>query len=653
MSMPSPRMKVLRRGTAVLLAGSMLVCLVMLAWAWASIPVSFDGGINLQVAQNLADGAGYARNYHGLRYFPTEVATNVPFVLPATAIFSLFGVNLVTAQLTNILYLVLLAGALFGFLWRSMGVGWASFAVLAVFATPGMIIYGGNGYGELVALFWWLLGTLVLFSGPLPTSFRNLFLCGVCLGLSVATKTVLLIGVGSTALILSLSLVSAEGLSRKTLQRLLLVTAGFVIPLVAIEAWRWLALGDSATYLDWWRFQLLEIGEQAGVVAHYPDTPGFWAKGVKHFMVLSTSLQLNPALAAVWLLFPFLVCSLYAFSPRKELKWLVLSILLCALIYVAWWLFVTPTTKAWPRRIFNGALLVNLLWVFACYVGNAVPLLGRRSGAVFSALSSLAACAFFVYGGLQGFWWIKPGVARDLAQAVNALEHVPSNAPIFGTGWYSAPALALYSGRTVTDIHTVPTAELEKQNAAYLAMDAPAIVAKAFDDYLKRFQHRAVLMNRWFQVYEVDFSSRLDWTKPFRNPGEGLKNDIDFTKGTYAAATGIAEDHWASMDTELLLAPVKAAEVQLSVYRPAVAYLYNRPLTITAFLEGCDLGGNVVPTDTVATLTFKVPANCAVEENQPLLLRLISDNITRGSSRWGLEDRQLSYILTRVTLLPR
>jgi hypothetical protein len=34
-------------------------------------------------------------------------------------------------------------------------------------------------------------------------------------------------------------------------------------------------------------------------------------------------------------------------------------------------------------------------------------------------------------------------------------------------------------------------------------------------------------------------------------------------------------------------------------------------------------------------------------------LRLISDNITRGSSRWGLEDRQLSYILTRVTLVPR
>jgi hypothetical protein len=320
---------------------------------------------------------------------------------------------------------------------------------------------------------------------------------------------------------------------------------------------------------------------------------------------------------------------------------------------MAWWLFITPTMKAWPRRIFNGALLVNLLWVFACYVGNAVPLSRRRAGVALSALSSLAACAFFVYGALQGVWWTKPGLSRDLTEAVNALEQLPSDAPVFGTGWYSAPALALYSGRTVTDIHTVPTVELEKERAAYLAMDTPAIAANAFDDYLRRFEHRAVLTNQWYQVYEVNFSSRLDWAEPFRNPGDGLETDIDLTKGTYAAAMGLAEDRWASMDTELLLAPVKAAEVQLAVYRPALAYLYDRPLTITAYLEGCELGSNILPPDTVTTLAFKVPENCVVEENQPLLLRLISDNISRGSSRWGIEDRQLSYILTRVTLVPR
>ncbi|MGH6824138.1 ArnT family glycosyltransferase [Methyloceanibacter sp.] len=636
----------------VVLAGGMLAFLVMVAWTWASTPVSFDGGINLQVAQNMADGAGYARNYQGLRYFPSEVATNVPYVLPATAIFALFGVNLVTAQLTNIVYLALFAVALFVFLGRSMGMAWASFAVLATFAAPGMMIYGGNGYGELVALFWWLLGTLILFSGSPPPSSRDLFLCGVCFGLSVATKTVLAIGVGSTGLILCLYSLQAEGLSRNTLQRILFVAAGFAVPLAAIEAWRWLALGNSATYLDWWQFQFVEIGEQAGVVEHFQDTPGVWAKGAKHFVVLSNYLQLNPALAAVWLLFPCLVCSLYAFSPRKELKWLVLSILLCAVAYMTWWLFVTPSMKAWPRRIFNGVVLINLLWVFACYAGNAVPFLARRSAAVLSALSILAACAFFVHGGLQAFSSKKPALEREFARAVEALESAPGNAPIFGKGWYSSPVLALYSGRTVTDINTVPAAELEKQTAAYLAIDPPAIAAKAFDIYLRRFQHRAVLIGQWFQVYEVDFSSRLDWTEPFRNPDASLKHDIEFAGETYAPAIGLFDDHWASMDTELLLAPVKASEVRLTVYRPMVPYLFDRPLTITAYLEGCELGSNVVPTDRVTTLTFKVPATCALGEGQPLVLRLISDNISRGDSRWGIESRQLSYILTRVALVP-
>ena len=652
MSAGGDRDRAIRRGANVVLAGSALVLLFMAAWVWASNPVSFDGGINLQVAQTLADGGGYSRNYQGLRSFPTEVESNAPFLLPATAIFALFGVNLLTAQLTNILYLTLLAAALFFFLGRSMGLGWASFAVFAAIAAPGMMVYGGYGYGELVALFWWLLGTLILFSGPLPPTPRKLFLGGICLGLSLATKTVLAIGVGSTGLMLCIYLVSAEGLSRKTLQQLLLAAAGFVFPLTAIESWRWLSLGDSANYLEWWRLQFVEIGKQAGVVSGYQDTPGLLAKGAKHFAILSSYLQLDPRLTALWLLFPCLICSLYAFSPRQGLKWLALSLLLCAVVYLAWWLFVTPTMKAWPRRIFNGILLINLLWVFACYAGNAVPFFGKRAGVAFSAVSVLAACAFFAHGVLHGFWWTKPNVTAELTRAVKVVEQLPGSAPLYGNGWYSTPTLALYSGRTVTDIATVPPAELEKHATAYLVMDAPAIAAKAFDDYLKRFQHRAVLMGSWFQVHEIDFNSKLDWTKPFRNPGANLKQDIDLTAQTYAPSIGLFEDQWTSMDTELLLAPAKAAEVRLTVYRPAAAYFYERPLTITAYLEECELGSNVVPQDSVTTLTFKVPASCALDESQPLLLRLISDNVTRGDP-WGIDSRQLSYILTRVTLVPR
>ena len=54
--MNAARQRALQRGVDLLLVGSVIVLLAMAASMWAANPVSFDGGINLQVARNLADG---------------------------------------------------------------------------------------------------------------------------------------------------------------------------------------------------------------------------------------------------------------------------------------------------------------------------------------------------------------------------------------------------------------------------------------------------------------------------------------------------------------------------------------------------------------------------------------------------------------------
>ena len=236
-----------------------------------------------------------------------------------------------------------------------------------------------------------------------------------------------------------------------------------------------------------------------------------------HFAILSKYVQLDPNLTAVWLLLPCLVCSLYVFSPRRELKWLVLSILLCAVVYLTWWLFVTPTMKAWPRRIFNGAILINLLLVFACYAGNALPVFGRRAAAALSALSILAACAFFVHSALHGFCGpgrAEPPSSRKRWKLSSNCRAVRRSSATAGT---QRRARALFRPDCHGHRHG---AAGRAREAVATAMDAPAMSAKAFDDYLGRFKHRAVFIGRWFQVHEVDFGSRLDWAKPLRNPGQ-------------------------------------------------------------------------------------------------------------------------------------
>ena len=163
-----------------LLATISVLLLALMLW---DRPVSFDGAWNLQVAQNLAHGEGYSRFYSGLRYFPHEVETNVPFTVPAALIFSIFGVSLLTAQLTNLTYIIFFSVALFLLLRSHLGSNWACLAVLGMVTTPGIVEYGADGYGELPALTWWLVGTALVLS-----STRNsitLFLGGICLGLAV------------------------------------------------------------------------------------------------------------------------------------------------------------------------------------------------------------------------------------------------------------------------------------------------------------------------------------------------------------------------------------------------------------------------------------------------------------------------------------
>ena len=71
-----------RRVGFVLLAlgAALLAWMVLFA---AKAPPSFDGAMNLQVAQSLANGEGYRRSYADRIAFPQEVQTNAPYVVPA------------------------------------------------------------------------------------------------------------------------------------------------------------------------------------------------------------------------------------------------------------------------------------------------------------------------------------------------------------------------------------------------------------------------------------------------------------------------------------------------------------------------------------------------------------------------------------------
>src|SRR3546814_2302283 len=152
--------------------------------------------MNLQLAKNFAIGNGYSREYHGLRFFPHEIQTNIPFVVPAALLFSIFNVTIPTAQIINLLYIFILCSVFFLYVKNKLGFNYGCLMILAVLTAPRIESFGLNGYGELIAVCWCIISAVLLFSEEhRKTTKLRIWIAGVCLGLAVLTKTVMLIGV--------------------------------------------------------------------------------------------------------------------------------------------------------------------------------------------------------------------------------------------------------------------------------------------------------------------------------------------------------------------------------------------------------------------------------------------------------------------------
>jgi hypothetical protein len=620
--------------------------------------ISFDGGMNLQVAQNLAHGEGYSRFYSGLRYFPREVETNVPFILPAALIFSVFGVSLLTAQLTNLIYIVLFSATLVLLLRNHIGFSWACVAVFGALSTPGILNWGANGYGELPALFWWLVGTALVLKST--RSYVAFFFGGICLAMAVLTKKFMLLAVGSTFLAVICHFINAERMRlQEYLKASVTLGLGAGLPVVAVEAWRIISLGSIAAYEGWWRSELLRIGPQAGIVSGYEVTPGFLHKGLVHLNLLSKYLDSNLAFMTVWLVVPLILCTLLVFSKDSEInsttKRIVFALILCVAGYMFWWVFVTPTRRAWHRRIFDAMLLVQILWVFAgFYTLKAVTRLGSI-GRALSIVSILLAFAFYINGAAHQYLnrIADPKALKSYQQAIATLRDLPRSAKLFGEGWYSAPALALYADRKISNIYRSPTEKLARDGKAYLVLDSAAMDAWSFRDYLLRFQHRTLVKGPFAQIIEVDFSAPVDWTHDWRDDPALLKSDLDFSGGVnYKPMVGVYKGvAWATTDAEMLLAsrdPVK--HIELSIYTPNLPYLYGQTLRIKAYVGQCELGSKSFQKRGGATVNFSIPDNCQLKNERAILLRLFSNNILKVD--FPPEDpRPLSYILVRARVL--
>ena len=574
--------------------------LVLLLQAAATQNMLFDGAMNLEVSRSLAEGTGPRRLYDFNEYFAHGVQTKEPYILVGALVFKLLGVGVIQAQLPNLCFLAAMCVIAFLVVRRLFDLGTAIAVVAVLLATPMMTQYGLNGYGE-VPSFAFGLAAIALLAWPVPIAQNFLAKClfaGVLAGLALTTKTVGAIQVGAVGLTL-LYRVATESTSPKLdlLRGVPVLLVGVALPVALIEGWKWNWLG-TAGYIQWWSDERTGILYQAGLQPGAKHASLF-GKVQTHFGMLASELKRGHLATLGMLVLPLAFAATFVGDRTRSSAartWFV-GLAAISACYVMWWLGVTPTEKAWLRRIYIGLLCLSIIGTIAMLVSAKAVLFG--TSAKKRVLHGLAFLAFFalyappVLRAANGNLSIEP--RQSLADTLTASRYVAGldkDAAIFAYGWYAAPTIALQSGREFIDLSDWPIGKYPGRKT-YLVADQATFATGAMDKVLARYPHQEMLASSKFaQVYRIDFSTPHDFFS-VADRGDALPS-VDFTKQSYALTQGMHEfdeaigGRWVESDSEILLRYNGQAEFQFSGYMALPQYYRNADLLSgTVSITGC------------------------------------------------------------------
>lgn len=618
-------------------------------WAWTH-QVSFDGAVNLQISRSLAEGEGYRRLYEDYSGFSHAVQTRAPFLLPAAAAFALFGVGVWQSQLTNFVYLLAFAIILFTLFRRHVPRPWAMLATAVFLCTPGMLEIGLNGYGEIPAMTWWLAGLLVLYRSAAgePVPIGRVIAAALLMGIGVVTKTVLLIGVAAA---LPVWFVYQAGRTRRWLATATIAVAIFaavLVPALIHELAHAMVLHDLSRLRGWFDKEWLAIQMQSGTERGFADTTNPMAKIARHFGILADAMRLNRTLLGAWMLaLATLLAATWRRLPRTSLRPILATLVAFAAIYLVWWLAITPTAKAWHRRIFDGTIALELVSVFALwhavYTWSAMPARTRwlrGAAAAVVAVTLAASCAASLLDDGDPTW----GTRADLADDLSAMTALGPDARLYGIGWYSAPQVTLYSGRHFRDLVAQPSTDLAARSPAYLALDPPAQREGVAGYWLARYPHRDVAVTGDLRLVELD-TNRI--SNPFAaSPADTakLRGYAAFQSADYPYTFGFQAPEgngwrWATSDAELLLRYSGEPAFKLDIYLPAPSrYRRAGGVHIAVWIDGCRLG--VIHQDQEGLMRWWLPMrNCPLAPGAVVRARMVSDNVAKTG-----DTRQLSFV---------
>lgn len=479
----------LARPSAVTIATAMGVALPLTWFALVQLatPLSFDGAMNIQVAMNIAEGDGYRRMWASQELFPLSIQTSSYFIFIDAAAIALFGASHTTFVTANVVFAAVLLIAISLAMPRHVIARLlAPGAILA--GVPGLVEFSGRGYGE-GAIFGLAVLSIVAAAQALARDheWRWLFASGLCVGAAISIKTV---AVGILPVWCAIVLYVA--LRRRWAWPAVTGMLGAVLPIGAFEFYRLLTLRRQ--YFTWWKHQFSDIEGQAGA----RDEPASRIEKLRtHAEILQSETSVSTVLWGLLVIAVGAVVAAAVFrlwrtrkigfdSAFERLTVLCAGLWMYGVLYLGWWLVITPTEKAWLRRITVGLGALELAGLLAAVLMLTWTVRSERKSRA-AGLKRLAGVALILALAASLVPGLRTSVGKPLTPGEgfhnlydlsNTIRELAANgATVYGVDWWSAPAVGAYAGVDLLDLRQIdacdsPLIEAVEDRVAFLVWDA-------------------------------------------------------------------------------------------------------------------------------------------------------------------------------------
>ena len=510
-----------KKGNAICSVAVIFVILIIalrsIQEAYFTLP-SFDGAINLQVPENLIRFGRYATRYNSIVDFDHSIQSGPPLLFPIYVMFLVFGKSSFGAQLVNSMYLILTAVVIYYLIALNANRFFALLCLLLFLPTPCLLLYGHHIYGEIPALFYFLTSLVLLYKLEKKPDGSRIFLSfftGILYGLSYLTKTVMLIALPSILLFFMIDLLFIHKLKMK---HYVLMLIGFILPILAFEGYKLIQLGADA-YPGWWKKQSFSIMTHVGVVKRYEDSANLYRKMQIHTREFCKFFNMNTVVMLCFLCIPHLIfISDFLYhcikKRRNQINMSLAIVYGTAMTYMAWWLCMTPTARAWPRRIINGYILQEIafvislyfLWKFLSTRHNLHSSKKIAGGIVLTVLVLGMLFQGITYSKHITFLFKPTQEKLDAERIAKTIEMLPQKAKIFGYGWWQAPILSFLSNRMFLDIaqHRIPSFPVTLRDT-YIVIDYPEAMAYVDSLVLKKTKNKLIERHGYNYLYQIKY----------------------------------------------------------------------------------------------------------------------------------------------------